>query len=139
MALVVTLLGVLLVIAGLIAWQHAQRSSANEVTYGVEDAVAYIHARLDPRIAERLAVAGIRRIIEWEVFYLQGLAQPDRRQPVVSVAGDYPPAVEFIGLHIAQDHGVTYSDEDISAVLDIETGYLDSIGAVGKKAGGSEL
>ena len=139
MALAVALFGVLLIAAGLIAWQHSKRNTPTEVTYGVEDAVSYIHQRLDPPVAERLGVAGLRRIIEWEVFYLQGLAQPDRREPVVSVAGDYPPAVEFIGREIAQRHGLSYSSTDISSVLELEAAYLESIGAVGKAAGGSEL
>jgi hypothetical protein len=137
--LAVALFAVLLIAAGLIAWQHSRRNTPVEVTYGVEDAVSYIHSRLDSVVAERLGFAGLRRIIEWEVFYLQGLAQPDRREPVVSVAGDYPPAVEFIGREIAHKHGLTYSSTDISSVLELEASYLESIGAVGKAVGGSEL
>jgi hypothetical protein len=139
MALAFTLFGVLLILAALIAWQHAQRDAPSEITYGVEDAVSYVYTRLDPSVAERLGMGGLRRIIEWEVFYLQGLAQKNRRESVETVAGDYPPAVEFIGSEIARKHGLTYSMTDISLVLERETEYLASIGAVGEEAGGLEL
>lgn len=138
MALVVPLLAVLLIVAALVLWQHSRRGSPAEITYGVEDAVSYIFARLVPSVAQRIGRAGIRRIVEWEIFYLQGLAQLDRRQPVVSVAGNYPPAVDFIEAEIARRHGLTYSVGDISAVLELEASYLESIGAIGEEAGGFE-
>ena len=143
MAFAITLFGVLLVVAGLIAWQHAQKlgragSAVTDITYGIEDSADYVFSRLDPEVAARIGRNGVRRIIEWEIFYLQGLAQPDRRQPVVSVAGDYPPAVEYIAREIANKHGLTYSDGDIGAVLELEALYLESIGAIGEEAGGLE-
>lgn len=138
MALVVPLVSLLLIVAALVLWQHSRRGTPAEITYGVEDSVAYIYERLVSDVAQRLGRAGVRRIVEWEVFYLQGLAQPDRRQPVVSVAGDYPPAVDFIMGEIARRHGLTYSVEDISAVLELEASYLESIGAIGEEAGGFE-
>jgi hypothetical protein len=131
-----------LIIAGLVAWQHAQKpgqgSGASEITYGVEDATEYIYSRLDPEVSARIGTKGVRRIVEWEIFYLQGLAQPNRRHPIVAVAGDYPPAVAYIGQEIANKHGLTYSGSDIGTVLEFEASYLESIGAVGEKAGGLE-
>lgn len=74
--------------------------------------------------------------MEWEIFYLQGLAQKDRRHPVETVAGNYGPAVEFIRTEIARAHERNYSTEDIGTVLGLAVAYLQSIGAIGNQAGG---
>jgi hypothetical protein len=136
MPLALTLVAVLLIIVALVIWQHAQREGPNEVTFGIENAVSFISARLDPEVRKRLGTDGVRRVVEWEVFYLQGLAQEDRRHPVETVAGDYGPAVEFIKGEIARVHGRTYSAEDIGSVLALGVTYLQSIGAIGEVAGG---
>jgi hypothetical protein len=57
---------------------------------------------------------------------------------VVTVAGDYEPAVEFIVSEISRRHEVTYSRADASAVLDEQVAYLASIGAIGDMAGGED-
>ena len=136
MALALTLVAVLLVIVALVIWQHAQRVGPKEVTFGIENAVSFITARLDGEVRKRLGTDGVRRVVEWEVFYLQGLAQEDRRQPVETVAGDYGPAVEFIRGEITRVSDRTYSAEDIGAVLALGVTYLQSIGAIGDAAGG---
>ena len=136
MALVATLVAVLLLIIGLVVWQHAQRVGPTEVTFGIENAVAHISSRLDSEVLARLGKDGVRRVVEWEVFYLQGLAQDNRRTPVETVAGAYGPAVEFIQGEISRTHDRTYSSEDIEAVLGLGVSYLQSIGAIGSEAGG---
>lgn len=135
MALAAVLIGVLLVVAALIVWQHAARAGG-EVTFGVEDAVEFVSSRLPAGVKSRVREGGIRRILEWEIFYLQGLAQENRREPVETVAGDYGPAVEFIHNQIARSHDRAYSTADIGAVLALGVAYLESIGAVGEEAGG---
>jgi hypothetical protein len=136
MPLALTLVAVLLVIVALVVWQHAHREGPREVTFGIENAISFITARLDGEVQKRLGTDGVRRVVEWEVFYLQGLAQEDRRQPVETVAGDYGPAVEFIKGEIARVHDRKYSASDIGAVLALGVTYLQSIGAVGDAAGG---
>lgn len=136
MPLALTLVAVLLVIVALVIWQHAQRQGPREITFGIENAVSFIAARLDREVRNRLGTDGIRRVVEWEVFYLQGLAQENRRHPVETVAGDYGPAVEFIQAEIARVHDRTYTASDIGAVLVLGVTYLQSIGAVGEIAGG---
>ena len=136
MALALILVAALLIMLALVAWQHAQRTGPREVTFGIENAVTFITTRLDPETASRVGADGVRRIMEWEIFYLQGLAQDDRRHPVETVAGDYPPAVEFIRGEIARVHGRNYSAADIGSVLGLGVAYLQSIGAIGDEAGG---
>jgi hypothetical protein len=135
-ALAISLLAALLLVAALVAWQHSKRGTLVEATHGIEDAVEFIHSRLPAEVNGRLGRSGVRRIVEWEIFYLQGLAQPDRRQSIVAVAGAHPPAIEFIRSEITRRHGPTYSEEDIGTVLELEAAYLESIGAVGEEAGG---
>lgn len=135
MGLAAILIGVLLVVGALVLWQHASRGGG-EITFGVEDAVGFVMARL-PR-ESKLSEAAVRRILEWEIYYLQGLAQEHRRVPVETVAGSYRPAVEYIREQISQRHGLEYPEGDIEGVLDLGVEYLASIGAVGEPVGGFE-
>jgi len=138
MALAVALFAILLVVSALVIWQHASRVGAAEITFGVTDAVDFIFPRLEQEVATRLGRAGVQRIVEWEIFYLQGLAQKNRSRAVVTVAGDYEPAVEYIVAEISRGHGFTYPRADVSAVLDEQVAYLASIGAIGDLAGGED-
>jgi hypothetical protein len=129
-AFVGLLVGLFLVIVALIVWQEAKRRPSYEpLEYVVEDAITHVYERLDERVP--LSKADVRRILEWEVFYLQGLAQKNRRNPVETVAGGHEVSVEFIATQIQQKHGVSYSQDDIAEVLRLEADYLLAIGAVG--------
>ena len=127
------LLAVLLVVIAAMVWQEAKRrSSTAQLIYSVDDAVAYALGDLDQEVLARLGKAGVRRILEWEVYYLQGLADRKRARDVVVVAGGHGPAVEYIEEQITRRHGVTYDVADIRAVLEGEARYLVTIGAVGE-------
>ncbi|MBW3665977.1 MAG: hypothetical protein KY394_00125 [Actinobacteria bacterium] len=131
-AFVALLVGVFLVIVAMLLWQEAKRRPSYEpLEYVVEDAVKHVSERL-PEDAG-LAKADVRRILEWEVFYLQGLAQEDRRTPVETVAGGHRASVEYIVDQIEAKHGVAYAHGDIEAVLRLEADYLMAIGAVGDR------
>lgn len=133
LALAVLLVAVLLFVFALMAWQEAKRRAApQERVYVIEDAVRFIHRRLPEQLRSRLSRADVRRIVQWEVHYLQGLAEGGRRKPVETVAGGEPLAVEWIAAQVAARHGVTYQREDIAEVLAHEAAYLQSIGAVGE-------
>ena len=127
------LLAVFLVVIAAFVWQGSKRQSlGRELVYSVNDAVDYTLGRLDEAVRERLAKAGVRRILEWEVYYLQGLAEGKRSKEVTVVAGGYEPAVEFIAGEISKRHGVEYQPDDIRQVLAGEAEYLMTIGAVGE-------
>jgi len=131
------LVGVLLVIVALMVWQEAKRRPSYEpLEYVVNDAVKHIAERLPDSIEFRNA--DIRRILEWEVFYLQGLAQEKRSNPVETVAGGHDLSVEYIAERIHTKHGVSYSQEQIAEVLRLEADYLVAIGAVGEPVGEEE-
>lgn len=134
---VALLVGLLLVIIALMVWQEAKRRPSYEpLEYVVNDAVKHIADQLPEDI--ELRNADIRRIIEWEVFYLQGLAQEDRKNPVETVAGGHELSVEFIADQIHTKHGVSYSHDQIEEVLRLEADYLAAIGAIGEPVGEEE-
>ncbi|HEX9763382.1 MAG TPA: hypothetical protein VGA97_09815 [Acidimicrobiia bacterium] len=129
-ALVGLLVGVFLVVVALVVWQEAKRRpSYDPLEYVVEDAVKLVTAGLGE--ASVLGRGDVRRILEWEVFYLQGLAQEDRHNPVETVAGGHQASIEYIAAQIEAKHGVAYSQDDIAEVLRLEADYLMAIGAVG--------
>ena len=142
MSLVVILIGAFLFIVALIVWQEARRRPSYEpLEYVVEDAVKHVEAGLAAEGIKNLNKADIRRILEWEVFYLQGLAQEKRSNPVETVAGGHEASIEYIVDRIAVKHGVSYAHEDVENVLRYEADYLVRIGAVGdpvELAGGEE-
>lgn len=128
---VALLVGVFLLIIALVVWQEAKgRPSYEPLEYVVEDAVKHVNEGLPQGSA--LTKADIRRILEWEVFYLQGLAQDDRSNPVATVAGGHDASVEYIVSQIQATHAVSYSPEDIQNVLSLEADYLMAIGAIGE-------
>lgn len=135
MVLAASLVGILLIIGALVVWQHATKG-LEEITYGIEDAVEFVTARLDHTA---LGQDGVRRILEYQLFYLQGLAQEDRRHPVDSVAGPYGPAVEYVADQIKTRHGREYPGTMIEEVLSLGAEYLSSIGAVGEPVREDEL
>lgn len=120
-------------IVGVLVWQEARRRPQERgLEYVVEEAVRYIVGRLDDATRSRLGVAGVRRVIEWEVYYLQGLAQKSRRNPVETIAGGSEASIDYIVGQIAEVNGVTYDRSDVAKVLELEAAYLVSIGAVGE-------
>ncbi len=139
-ALVALLAAALLLAVGAMVWQEAKRRPQGSApTYVISDAVRFITARLDPEVAQRLRKPDVLRIIEWEVHYLQGLAQKDRRNPVETVAGGSDASIDYITSQIAQVNGVTYDRDDVAAVLRLEADYLMSIGAVGEQVEQSQV
>ena len=134
---VALLVGVLLVIVAMLVWQEAKRRPSYEpLEYVVNDAVKHIAERLPDNMG--LKNADIRRILEWEVFYLQGLAQENRKNPVETVAGGHDHSISFISDQIHTKHGVSYSQDQIAETLRLEADYLVAIGAVGEPIGEEE-
>lgn len=130
---VALLVAVLLFIIALVVWQEAKRRPSYEpLEYVVEDAVRHVEAGLVAEGKDELRRGDIRRILEWEVYYLQGLAQKDRRNPVETVAGGHGEAIDYIIEQIATKNGVTYSHDEVEDVLRYEADYLMRIGAVGE-------
>lgn len=132
-AFVALLLGAFLFIVALLLWQEAKRRPKYDpLEYVLDDAVRHVSAGIEGEGNTTLRRNDIRRILEWELFYLQGLAQENRRNPVETVAGGHEASIRFIVEQIALKHGVSYSEADVEAVLRHEADYLAHIGAVGE-------
>lgn len=126
------LFALFLVIVGVLVWQEAKRRpDTSGPAYVVDDAIRFISARLDKDVLDRMGVSGVRRVIEWELHYLQGLAQKHRRTPVETVAGGSDASIDYVVSQIAEVNGVSYDRGDVAEVLRLEADYLFSIGAVG--------
>ena len=122
--------GILLIILALLVWQQARaKPSYQPLEYVVEHAVRHVADRL-PQGTD-LTRADIRRILDYEVHYLQGLAQEDRRNPIEAVAGGHDQSIRWIASEIQSKHDIAYSFDDIATVLGLEADYLMAIGAVG--------
>ena len=124
------LVAVLLAAAAAMVWQEAvRRPGAEPLTYVLEDAVGFIHDGFEAEAP--IGRDDVRRILEWEVIYLQGVS-PRHSGPLqaVRVAGSED-AVRFIMIQITRRSGPRYSENVIHAVLEGEAGYLASIGALG--------
>lgn len=129
------LIAVLMGLAAAMIWQEARKRPAREpVTYVIEDAVAFVHADLEDR--PHLAAEDVRRILEWEVMYLQGLSP--RGSPALDATrvGGSEEATLFILEQINRRSGRRYEPADIERVLEGEARYLAAIGALGPAVGG---
>jgi hypothetical protein len=107
-------------------WQESRRMRHRETIYGVEDSIEFIWDGLgDSKLG--LKRSDVRRILEWEMHYLQ---KPelweDDGQPVVGgeAAAAYTQEQSF-------EEGYSYEPEQIYAVMDLQAEYLVAIGAVG--------
>lgn len=121
----------LLVVAALVL-QEVRKGGTPSPTYVLDEVVDYASARLSDGAADRLHRADVKRILEWEVFYLQGLGARGDARPV---AGSTE-AVDFIVTRSA-GRGQHYEAPDVAEVLYHEGSYLAEIGAVGPPVTGS--
>ncbi|MBT8206636.1 MAG: hypothetical protein HKN07_10970 [Acidimicrobiia bacterium] len=129
-AIVAIILGLLFVaVAIAFFWQEAA-GAEDTPEYIVTDVVAYVSERI-PDLDE----AHIRRIVEAEVYYLQGLVDdPEGFRPI---AGS-PAAIDFVEEQ-ALAAGFKYDRELIEVVMALEAEYLMSIGVVGTPVGRDDV
>lgn len=124
--LVIALVLVLAVFgAGMLVQEHGRQVDDGVAVYGVDDAVTYIWERLPEAMVDSIGSADVRRILEWEMLYLQ---QPAKRDGPAVVGG--AEAAEFVQERAFAD-GHAYEPDEIFTVLDLQADYLKAIGAVG--------
>ena len=111
--------------AGMLSQEHGRRVDDGVAVYGVDDAVTYIWERLPEGMVDSIGSADIRRILEWEMLYLQ---QPAKSEGPAVVGGT--DAAEFVQERAFAD-GHAYEPDEIFIVLDLQADYLKAIGAVG--------
>jgi hypothetical protein len=122
------LMAVVLLFGVAMFWQESRRMRHPEAIYGVEDSIEFVWDALGE---EQLGLrkSDVRRILEWEMHYLQQphLWQEDGN-PVVGgdAAATYVQAQSL-------DAGHPYEPEQIFAVLEFQAAYLLAIGAIGNQ------
>jgi hypothetical protein len=123
------MIGVVLAFGIAMFWQESKRMSSRETIYGVEDSIEFIWESLgDDR--HGLTKGDVRRILEWEMHYLQ---QPDLwKEDGPPIIGGGPAAA--YAQEKALEAGYAYQPDQIYAVLDYQAAYLQAIGAIGEPA-----
>lgn len=117
-------------VAAAFFWQEA-RSRAEVPEYVINDVIDHVSDHL-PEVPRQ----HIQRIVESEVFYLQGLtdADPEGFRPIAGSDA----AVDFVAER-ALKAGFKYDRELIEIVMALEAEYLASIGAIGAPVGAEVL
>ncbi len=117
---------VLIVVAAAFAWQEGRPSRGPAIVYGVEDALAFVMARLSDESRTQVSSRDVRRILEWEMRYLQ---DPSLRGSDSAVVGGVEAAEYAQQRALAQGH--PYNPSAIIEVLELQAEYLAELGAVG--------
>ena len=133
--LALVLAAVLVAVALAFAWQERRSVPETVTIYGVEDAIAFIEERLSEGSAAEVRPTDIRRILEWEMKYIQN--------PRVRTESDEPTVVGGINAaRYVQERsvaaGTPYDGPVILEVLELQAEYLAAIGAVGEAVEGGE-
>ena len=132
----IVLLGLLLAgVAFGFAWQGRRGAAEELAVYSVEDSIRFVIERLTAATAASIKPSDVRRILEWEVRYLQDPGLRDNGGPVV--AGGLPSA-QFAQESLAV-LGHVYDGPEIIEVLDLRAEYLREIGAVGEPLTAAEV
>ena len=125
----------LLVLIGLaFYWQGSIRLPGSAVSYGVEDSIRYITPRLSEPTRSQIGAKSVRRILEWEMKFLQDSLDADPDQVVV-LGGDA--AVEYVIERTARQ-GFQYEERIVREVLELQAEYMASIGAIAEPVADEE-
>ncbi len=115
-------------------WQGTIRLPGTAVAYGVEDSIKYITPRLPTETQEIIGAKSVRRILEWEMKYLQDQLDTDPEQVVV-LGGEG--AATYV-LEQTAKQGFDYDRSVVGEVLQLQAEYLQSIGALAQPVAAEE-
>jgi len=122
----------LAVIVAAFVWQGGRHvRGVGAVIYAVEDASRFVHGRLEPGTRDRVSLAQVRRVLEWQIEYQQVEAPRAGLHPVIG-GGD---AIEHI-LERAGERGDELDPVDVAEIIAADVEYLMSIHAIGAPAEG---
>ena len=129
------LFALFLLVVAVMVLQEARKTQPGPPVYVIEEVVPFAFRRLSDDVMSRLDLDDVQRIMEWEVFYLQGLATRGNGSSGAQPVAGSDEAVEFIRER-AEAAGYSYEAADIEEVLLQEAAYLMEIGAVGPPVSG---
>jgi hypothetical protein len=115
-------------------WQGSVRLPGGAVAYGVEDSIKYITPRLSEPTRQAIGAPSVRRILEWEMKFLQDRLDSDP-EGVVVLGGD---AAATYVLEQTAKQGYEYAPAIVAEVLQLQAEYLASIGAIAEPVADDE-
>ncbi len=105
----------------------------------LDQLTGWVLNHLPGTVSGSLDADDIRRIVEWNLDFIRskraatnGHASKPARQVIVAGAE----TAEYV-LQQATDHGLSYTPEQVHAVLDAQMAFLESIGAAGPEIEGN--
>lgn len=126
------LFAVLLVIVAALVWQEARAAARPISEYVLDEAAAFVLARLSGDAASRLAVDDVARLLQWGIEEHQRRAAGADGPAAVYGSGD---VLEALVDRSRAERGTPYDPVDVAEVIAAETEYLAAIGAVGDPVG----
>lgn len=133
--LAVSLLVLLIGVGLAFYWQGSIRLPGGAISYGVEDSIKYITPRLSPGSGDVIGQQSVRRILEWEMKYLQDLLSADPDTAIV-IGGEA--AIAYVIEQTARQ-GFDYDPAMVAEVLQLQAEYMASIGAIAEPVGEDDL
>jgi len=126
---------ILLVIIGLaFYWQGSISLPGTGVAYGVEDSIRYITPRLSEESRQKIGAKSVRRILEWEMKYLQDRLSDESDEAIV-LGGDE--VLSYVVVQTAAQ-GFEYEPGTVAEVMQLQAEYMDSIGALSRPVADEE-
>lgn len=116
-------------------WQGSIHSPGSAPAYGVEDSIKYITSRLSDEARTVIGARSVRRILEWEIEFVQERLASDPDQIVV-LGGD---AAKSYVLDQTAKQGFDYEPAIVDEVLHLQAEYMASIGAIAEPVDDAEL
>ncbi|MCP4305909.1 MAG: hypothetical protein GY788_13745 [bacterium] len=129
------LLTLLIVIGLAFYWQGSIQLPGSAVAYGVEDSIKYITPRLSSDTNSVIGKTSVRRILEWEMKFVQDQLDSDPDQIVV-LGGE---AARQYVLDQTAKEGFEYEPAIVDEVLSLQAEYMASIGAIAEQVSAAEL
>lgn len=127
---------ILVILIGLaFMWQGSIRMPGGPVAYGVEDSIKYITPRLAAATREVIGDKTVRRVLEWEMKYLQQQLESDSGD-VVIIGGD---AVKQYVLEQTKRQGFDYDPAIVTEIMELQAEYMESIGALARPVAEDEM
>ena len=129
------LLALLIVVGLAFYWQGSIQLPGSAVAYGVEDSIKYITPRLSSETSSAIGGTSVRRLLEWEMKFVQDQLDSDPDQIVV-LGGE---AARSYVLEQTAKEGFEYEVATVDEVLSLQAEYMASIGAIAEPVSASEL
>jgi hypothetical protein len=138
---VVLSLAVVFLIAAVVIGREAHRLDAvpPRAVFDLDEATEWVGNHLPFSVSAVLSFADVRQVLEWSLDFLRakGLAADPPTLAGSMVVG--PDEVAEYVRRQARAAGLALAEDQITVVLDVQFGYFDAIGAIGREALPDEL